>query len=121
MPVAEVEVWRQLLGDVLGRADRLVLPVAGDAVPVERLGLGFARQFAGVVLIEAEKQIYVGTATPALARSRVRRYVPVMRGLAAARDEIDATAVRPDRIGERSTVVPLAAANVERAGRKPKS
>jgi SAM-dependent methyltransferase len=55
------------------------------AIPAERLGLRFARQFAGVVLVEAEKQIYVGTALPALARSRARRYAPVMQGLAAAR------------------------------------
>ena len=56
------------------------------AVPAERLGLGVAQQFSGVVLIEAEKRIYVGTALPAPNRSRVRRYVPVMDGLAAARD-----------------------------------
>ena len=49
-------------------------------------GPTFARQFAGVVLIEAEKQIYVGTpaTAPAFARVGVRRYVPVMDGLAAA-------------------------------------
>lgn len=56
------------------------------AVPVERLGLAVAQRFAGVVLIEAEKQLYVGTPAAALARSTVRRYVPVMQGLAAARD-----------------------------------
>jgi SAM-dependent methyltransferase len=68
------------------------------AVPAERLGLGFARRFAGVVLIEAEKQIYVGTAVPALARSRVRRYAPVVQGLAAARDVVDgAASTSPDR------------------------
>lgn len=59
------------------------------AVPAERLGVGFARRFAGVVLIEAEKQIYVGTGLPALARSRVRRYAPVSDGLAAARDVVE--------------------------------
>ena len=77
-------------------ADRsaLFLPPTGSrlllrlAVPAERLGLGFARRFAGVVLIEAEKQIYVGTALPALAAGRSRRYVPVMQGLAAARDVV---------------------------------
>ena len=68
------------------------------AVPAERLGLGFARRFAGVVLIEAEKQIYVGTAVPALARSRVRRYAPVAQGVAAARDVVDgAASTSPDR------------------------
>ena len=46
------------------------------AVPAERLGLAFARQFAGVVLVEAEKRIYVGTGSPALTpqpRSRATR------------------------------------------------
>lgn len=64
-------------------SSRLMLRLA---VPAERLGETLARRFAGVVMIEAEKQIYVGTLSPALARSRVRRYVPVMQGLAAARD-----------------------------------
>lgn len=77
------------------------------AVPVERLGLGLARQFSGLVLIEAEKQIYVGTATPALSRNRARRYVPVMDGLVAARDGRQPEAV-PAGPGDReSTVVPL--------------
>jgi SAM-dependent methyltransferase len=64
------------------------------AIPAERLGLGFARQFAGVVLIEAQKQIYVGTAVPTVAhaRSRGRRYAPMMEGLAAARDAVDGEA-----------------------------
>lgn len=75
------------------------------AVPAERLGLGFARQFAGVVLIEAEKQLYVGTATPALSRNRARRYVPVMEGLAAARN--GGEKVPPTRHGQNATVIPL--------------
>lgn len=54
------------------------------AIPVERLGLTVARRVAGVVLVEAEKQIYVGTAVPAQARLQARRYVPVMGGLTAA-------------------------------------
>ena len=62
------------------------------AVPAERLGLSFARRLAGVVLIEAEKQIYVGTAVPALRAGRARRYVPMMEGLAAARDRAEAPA-----------------------------
>jgi SAM-dependent methyltransferase len=61
-------------------------------IPVERLGLGFARQFAGVVLIEAEKRICIGTSLPALARSRSRRYAPVMQGIAAAARDAAATA-----------------------------
>jgi SAM-dependent methyltransferase len=76
------------------RAERaaLFLPPTGSrlllrlAIPVERLGQGFARRFAGVVMVEAEKQIYLGTAVPARAPGRVRRYVPVTQGLAAARD-----------------------------------
>jgi SAM-dependent methyltransferase len=79
------------------------------AIPAERLGLGFARQFAGVVLIEAEKRIYVGTPAPALtaARSKVRRYMPVMEGLAAARDA-EAGPEPADRArGRSAAVVPL--------------
>ena len=78
------------------------------AIPAERLGLGFARQFAGVVLIEAEKQIYVGTAAtaPALARGGVRRYVPVVEGLAAARDAGEEVP-RGRRLPRAGTVVPL--------------
>lgn len=60
------------------------------AIPAERLGLTFARRFAGVVLLEAEKQIYVGTPVPALDRAPARRYLPVMEGMAAAR-----TAAKP--------------------------
>ena len=62
------------------------------AIPAERLGLGFARQFAGVVLVEAEKRIYVGTGIPELGRSRSRRYAPILDGLAAARDAVDGPA-----------------------------
>jgi SAM-dependent methyltransferase len=69
------------------------------AVPVERMGLGFARRFAGVVLLEAEKQIYVGTPSPALARARGRRYVPVMQGLAAARDAVEGPVPPPRQRG----------------------
>lgn len=74
------------------------------AVPVERLGLGFGRRFAGVVLIEAEKQIYVGTPLTAREPSpAVRRYLPVPDGVVAAR-----TAADPDRRRGRSArVVPL--------------
>ena len=77
------------------------------AVPAERLGLSFARQFAGVVLVEAEKQIYVGTAIPSVARSKRRRYVPVMEGMAAARDRVQSEP--GNRLGHRAaaTVVPL--------------
>jgi SAM-dependent methyltransferase len=76
------------------------------AVPAERLGLGFARQFAGLVLVEAEKQIYVGTAVPALSRSRGRRYVPAIEGLAAAREAIGGAAAEHRR-GATGRVVSL--------------
>ena len=73
------------------RAERLFLPPTESrlllrlTIPAERVGLTFARRFAGVVLIEAEKQIYVGTAVPAHATAQPRRYVPILDGLAAAR------------------------------------
>jgi SAM-dependent methyltransferase len=58
------------------------------AVPVERVGLSLAPNLAGVVLVEAEKRIYVGTPLPVRegAAVRARRYVAVPRSLAAARE-----------------------------------
>ena len=85
-------------------SSRLLLRLA---VPAERLGLGFARQFAGVVLLEAEKQIYVGTAIPSLAGRRHRRYVPVMDGMAAARDRTAAVPEGSERRRRSAAVVPL--------------
>jgi SAM-dependent methyltransferase len=57
------------------------------AVPVERLGLSLAPNLAGVVLVEAEKRIYVGSPLPVGERARAgaRGYVAVPRSLAAAR------------------------------------
>lgn len=89
----------------LGERTALFLPPTQSrlllrlAVPAERLGLGFARRFAGVVLVEAEKQIYVGTALPATARSHGRRYMPVMQGVAAARDAVSGAASARGRGG----------------------
>jgi SAM-dependent methyltransferase len=78
------------------------------AIPAERLGLTFARRFAGVVLIEAEKRIYVGTPLPILNRSGVRRYVPVADGLVAARDVGEDVPSPDDRgRGRSARVVPL--------------
>lgn len=79
------------------------------AIPVERLGLSFARRFAGVVMIEAEKQIYVGTPIPALTRRHGRRYMPVADNVAAAR-AIAASDPAPDHRGRgrSAQVVPLA-------------
>jgi len=76
------------------------------AIPVERLGLSFARQFAGVVLIEAQKQIYVGTPLPALERAGRRRYLPVTDGLAAARTVAEVDLGDRSR-GRSARVVPL--------------
>lgn len=50
----------------------------------ERVGLRWAKHFAGLVLMLAEKQIYAAPFEPAVAKKRVRAYVPVPRALAAA-------------------------------------
>jgi SAM-dependent methyltransferase len=59
------------------------------AIPAERLGLGLAPRLGGVVLVEAEKRIYLGTPLRAFepASAKVRRgYVAAApRRLAAAR------------------------------------
>lgn len=67
------------------------------AVPAERLGLRFARQFSGVVMIEAEKRIYVGTplAVGAPSSSR-RRYVAAPEVAMAAREWQPARAEQAD-------------------------
>ena len=67
----------------------------------------FARKFAGVVMIEAEKQIYVGTPALALTRTGSRRYLPVADVVAA---RVVAAVERPvlDRgRGRSARVVPL--------------
>ncbi len=60
---------------------RLVLRTA---VAWERLGLRWAKHFAGVLLMTAEKQIYAAPAERVPSRRRVPAYVPVPRALAAA-------------------------------------
>lgn len=55
------------------------------AIPLERIGLRLAPRLAGVILLEAEKQIYVGTPQLARSKARKRRYVPVPEFVAAAR------------------------------------
>lgn len=77
------------------------------AIPVERLGRGFARQFAGVVLIEAEKRIYVGTPATAQVRSPVRRYLPVAEGVAARAITEREDQPRDRARGRSARVVPL--------------
>jgi SAM-dependent methyltransferase len=54
------------------------------AVAWERVGLRWAKHFAGLLLMLAEKQIYAVPFEPAVAKRRVRAYVPVPRALAAA-------------------------------------
>ncbi len=69
----------------------LYLPPTGSslllraAVPVERLGLRLAPQLAGVIMIEAEKRIYVGRPEPVARRAQGRRYLPVPQGVMARR------------------------------------
>lgn len=101
-PYSSGQLSRRLtsqLFEPLAERGALYLPPFGSrllsrlAVPAERLGLGLASQFGGVVLVEAEKRIYLGTPLPLAAErgavARRRRYVaaPVAaasRGLAAA-------------------------------------
>ena len=54
------------------------------SIPVERLGLGLARPFGGVVLVEAQKCVYVGTPSPATSRVKARRYVAAPANLVGA-------------------------------------
>lgn len=54
------------------------------AVAWERIGLRWARHFAGVVLMLAEKQIYAAPVEPALKRRRMPAYAPVPSRMAAA-------------------------------------
>lgn len=83
------------------------------AIPAERLGLTFARQLAGVVLVEAEKRIYVGTGLAELTRARSRRYAPILDGLAAARDAVDGPGPSPS-LPKRGQIVQLRPAHRRR-------
>ena len=65
------------------------------AVAWERVGLRWAKHFAGLLLMLAEKQIYAAPFEPAVAKRRVRAYVPVPRALAAA----ERIQVSPKRAG----------------------
>lgn len=60
---------------------RLVLRTA---VAWERVGQRWARHFAGVLLMVAEKQIYAAPVQPALKRRRMPAYVPVPQAVTAA-------------------------------------
>jgi SAM-dependent methyltransferase len=69
------------------------------AVAWERVGLRWAKHFAGLLLMLAEKQIYAAPFEPAVAKRRVRVYMPVPRALAAA-ERIQALprGLRPSRV-----------------------
>lgn len=126
-PYSAAQLQRTLNGHLFAtQAERTALflpPVRSRlllrlAIPVERLGLGFARRFAGLVLIEAEKRIYVGT--PALAPAthalRGRRYLPVADGV-AARAMAEPERPSGDRARGRSArVVPLPPRSPRRRG-----
>lgn len=64
------------------------------ALAWERVGLRWATHFAGLLLMLAEKQIYAAPFEPAVAKKRVRAYVPVPRALAAA-ERVQAPPKRP--------------------------
>lgn len=63
--------------------------LGGTARLIERLGPKLVPNFSGLLLVEAEKRVFVGTPLPARETVRARRYVPVAESLAAARDEHD--------------------------------
>ncbi|MGH6943428.1 MAG: methyltransferase domain-containing protein [Geminicoccaceae bacterium] len=54
------------------------------AVAWERIGLRWAKHFAGVLLMRAEKQIYAAPVEPALTRRRMPAYVPLPHAAATA-------------------------------------
>ena len=54
-------------------------------VPGERVGLQLLPQLAGLLIIEARKEIYAGTPAVDHVRPSSRRYVPILEGVAANR------------------------------------
>ena len=69
-------------------------PVLRSALLCERIGQRWARHFAGVLVMLAEKQIYAAPYEPALKPRRMPAYVPVGRRLAAAERTVE-----PERAG----------------------
>jgi hypothetical protein len=56
------------------------------AIPVERLGLRFAPQLSGIVLVEAEKQVYIpAPAVPRTEKATRRIYAVAPQSAMAAR------------------------------------
>ena len=84
------------LFDVAGEQRALFMPpVRGVgrprvAVGFERVGLRLLRTFAGVLIVEAQKKVYCGTAVMAKLRPSSRRYLPIPDGVAASQ-AIDTT------------------------------
>ncbi len=105
-PYSSGQLARRLTGQLFepgAERGALYLPPTGSrfllrlAVPAERLGLGLAPRLGGVVLLEAEKRIYVGTPLRVLDRPKARRYVAaVPRDLVAAREGAALPSARPD-------------------------
>lgn len=81
-PYSAGQLERMLRGylfEPLATRRALYLPPTGSrlllrfVMPVERLGLRLAPQFSGVVLVEAEKRIYLPNVKAAASRKKVRR------------------------------------------------
>ncbi len=67
------------------------------AIPLERFGLRLAPQFSGVLLIEAEKRIYVAPPVSAVECRKRRRYVPVQPAVVSDRLSEGGSAYDADR------------------------
>ena len=84
------QMLRRHLFEPGGERAALYLPPTRSAlmlrltIPAERLGLGLARPFGGVVLVEAHKRVWVGTPSPATRLTKARRYVAAPAGLVGA-------------------------------------
>jgi SAM-dependent methyltransferase len=63
-----------------------IVPLARWSRDLDNIGERWASTFAGVVMVEAAKQIYAGTAVPQTARKRKRVLVPIQGGAVAAAD-----------------------------------
>jgi len=63
-----------------------IVPLARWSRQIDDLGERWASTFAGVVMVEAAKQLYAGTAVPQAVRKRRRILVPIQGGAVAAAD-----------------------------------
>lgn len=64
-----------------------IVPLSRWARDIDDVGERWASTFAGVVMVEAAKQIYAGTAVPQTGRRRKRLLVPIQGGGAVAATE----------------------------------